>query len=71
MDEFTSIWKKPGNVGEILSSDKSVEYAEYFRPKFEEILYKYTKGPKKEPNPGKNLSLIDELIDCLKNPEGK
>jgi hypothetical protein len=59
------VWKKQGNVGEILSSDKSVEYAEYFRPKFEEILDNNFGGFYCQSD---NKKILNELIECLKNP---
>lgn len=63
------VWKKPGNEGEILSEDKSVGYAEYFRPKFEEIIDVMCGIDGL--NGQQARELLDELIKCLKNPEEK
>ncbi len=43
-------------------------YAEYFRPKFEEILNKYHEDSL---TTGMIELLLNKLIECLKNPEGK
>jgi len=45
---------------------------EYFRPKFEEIFHKYiTKYVHEGVYLSSSGEIIYELIECLKNPEGK
>jgi len=46
--------------------------AEYFRPKFEEIFQKHiTKYVHEGVYLSSSGEIIEDLIECLKNPEGK
>lgn len=58
------LWLTETVIGKKVSHNILIN-AEYFRPKFEEILKK-----KREPYSDKKENILKELIECLKNPEG-